>query len=195
MAEIEPSLAFIRGVTVSGGECTVYPDFLRALGGLVREKSLTFFLDSNGSYDYAGDPALMSVTDAVMLDVKADPEPPAGRPADEAEYSRVTGRIGGVLLERMDFLARTGKLWEVRTVVSPGLFDAAALVEKVCVRLAKNRAAGLTGTAALPQYKLIRYRPIGVRPSAAASLAEPDEALMDTLAAICAKHGIKAVVV
>jgi pyruvate formate lyase activating enzyme len=189
MAEIEPSLAFIRGVTVSGGECTLYPEFLRVLGGRVREKSLTFFLDSNGSYDYAGDPGLMAVTDGVMLDVKADPESaPAG---GEGEYRRVTGRSGGDLLEKMDFLVRAGKLWEVRTVVSPGLLDARALVEKVSRRLAKNM--GRTGTA--PRYKLIRYRPVGVRPAAAASLAEPDGELMDALAGICAKHGIKAVVV
>jgi pyruvate formate lyase activating enzyme len=134
----------------------------------------------------------MSVTGGVMLDIKADPS--AGMPAGGAEYSRVTGRSGGDLLEKMDFLARTGKLREVRTVVSPGLFDAPALVEKVCGRLAKS-LAGLTGTAPPPQYKLIRYRPVGVRPAAAVSLAEPDEALMDALAAICAKHGIKAVVV
>jgi pyruvate formate lyase activating enzyme len=188
MAEIETSLAFIRGVTVSGGECTLYPDFLRALCRLVKGKSLTFFLDSNGSYDYAGDADLMALTDAVMLDVKADP--------DTAEYRRVTGRSGGSLLEKMDFLAGMGKLWEVRTVVSPGLMDAASLVEKVCGRLVRSAGScGPAGTAAPPRYKLIRYRPVGVRPAAAASLTEPDADLMDRLAAICAKHGIKAEVV
>jgi pyruvate formate lyase activating enzyme len=193
MAELEPSLAFIRGVTVSGGECTLYRDFLCALGRLVRGKSLTFFLDSNGSYDYAGDAGLMAVTDAVMLDVKADP----------AEYHRVTGESGGDLLEKMDFLARAGKLWEVRTVVSPGLMDAASLVEKVCRRLARagspgsanGSVGGSSGTAVPPRYKLIRYRPVGVRPAAGTALAEPDTALMDSLAAICTKHGIKAEVV
>jgi pyruvate formate lyase activating enzyme len=205
MAKIEPSIAFIRGITVSGGECTLYPEFLRALGTLARKKSLTFFMDSNGSYDYAGDPALMSVTDAVMLDVKADPESVAvrGRYGDDAEYVQVTGRSGEKLLEKMDFLALTGKLWEVRTVVSPGLIDARALVEKVCLRLVRSRAAryrkacpqGLTGTTDLPRYKLIRYRPVGVRPVPAASLKEPDAELMDALATICANHGIMAVVV
>jgi pyruvate formate lyase activating enzyme len=179
MAEIEPSLAFIRGVTVSGGECTLYPDFLCALGTLVRKRSLSFFLDSNGSYDYAGDSALMPVTDGVMLDVKADPE--------EAEYRRVTGRSGGDLLEKMDALVSMGKLWETRTVVSPGLLNAGALVEKVCRRL--------SGSANPPRYKLIRYRPVGVRPAFAASLEEPGADLMDALAGICAKHGIKAVIV
>jgi pyruvate formate lyase activating enzyme len=136
----------------------------------------------------------MEVTGSVMLDVKADPE-------NEGEYKLVTGRNCRDLLEKMEFLARAGKLWEVRTVVSPGLFDIKALVEKVCRRLAKNRKTGLQGqapganAAITPQYKLIRYRPIGVRPTAAASLVEPNMELMDTLAQICTKHGIKAVVV
>jgi pyruvate formate lyase activating enzyme len=188
MAKIEPSLAFIRGVTVSGGECTRHPNFLRALGGLAKDKSLTFFLDSNGSYDYAGDADLMAVTDAVMLDVKADPH--------STEYSRVTGRKSGNIFAKMDFLAKAGKLWEVRTVVSPGLLDAATLVEKVCILLAKNaETQSANENAGPPRYKLIRYRPVGVRPTASATLAEPDAELMDSLAAICAKHGIKAEVV
>jgi pyruvate formate lyase activating enzyme len=184
LAEIEPSLPFIRGLTVSGGECTLYPDFLRDLGRLCKEKSLTFFLDSNGSYDYSGDPALLAVVDSVMLDIKADPE-------SAAEYRRVTGGSGEGLLDKATFLARAGKLWEVRTVVSPGLFDAPSLVDKVCRRLAGCAKTGVVE----PQYKLIRYRPVGVRPAAAMSLVEPDTELMDTLATICAKYDIKAVVV
>jgi pyruvate formate lyase activating enzyme len=194
MAEIEPSLPFIRGVTVSGGECTLYPAFLRALGALVKERSLTFFLDSNGSYEYARDAALMALTDAVMLDVKADPQPFGTADNSDAgtEFRRVTGKSGGGLLDKMDFLAGTGKLWEVRTVVSPGLFDAASLVEKVCRRLAQS-AAGHT-EAARPRYKLIRYRPSGVRPTAAEVLATPTDAQMNALAALCARQGIEAVI-
>jgi pyruvate formate lyase activating enzyme len=196
MAEIEPSLFFIRGLTVSGGECTLYPDFLRELGKLARNaspgaamgiapgttsgKALTFFLDSNGNYDFAGDPALMEQVDAVMLDIKADP-------ANPAEYKRVTGNDGAGIFEQADYLAGAGKLWEIRTVVSPGLFDAPALVDKVCRRLARYEPK--------PLYKLIRYRPVGVRPEAAAMLREAPDTLMEELAAICAGYGIKAVVV
>jgi pyruvate formate lyase activating enzyme len=197
-AELAPSLDFVRGLTVSGGECTRYPAFLRELGRLCHERpqgrALTFFLDSNGSYDYACDAALLAVTDSVMLDIKADPD-------NDAEYQRVTGgnlagTSGAGLLDKAAFLARAGKLWEVRTVVSPGLFDAPALVDKVCRCLAAaNVGAANIGAAPVPQYKLIRYRPVGVRPAAAAALAEPDAALMDTLAAICAQYGVPSVVV
>jgi pyruvate formate lyase activating enzyme len=180
MAEIEPSIPFIRGITVSGGECTLHPEFLRRLGELTRERSLSFFLDSNGGYAFSGDPALLAHTDSVMLDVKTDPD-------DPDEYRRVSGNDGALLSAQLDFLAGAGKLWEIRTVVSPGLFDAAAVVDKLCRRI--------RGSEPPVQYKLIRYRPIGVRPEAAASLRQPGEDLMDELAGICAGHGVRAVVV
>jgi pyruvate formate lyase activating enzyme len=175
MAEIEPSAVYIRGITVSGGECTLYPAFLRELGALAHARSLTFFLDSNGSCDFEADIELLSVTDGVMLDIKALP----------AEFKAVTGRDSPRVLDRAAFLAEAGKLWEVRTVVSPGLFDAARTVTETCRRL--------SNAAVPPRYKLIRYRPIGVRKDAAARLFEPDDALMTELAGICRSFGIKSV--
>jgi pyruvate formate lyase activating enzyme len=179
MARIEPSLPFIRGITVSGGECTLYPDFLRSLGKLVKAASLSYFLDSNGSYDFEKDGELTGIIDGVMLDIKANP-------LDREEYRKVSGG-GGRILELAEFLAPAGKLWEVRTVVSPGLFDAARVVETVCRRLAPVWPDA--------RYKLIRYRPNGVREQAAAALQRPGDALMDELAAICAANGVKAVII
>lgn len=43
-----PSRPFIRGLTVSGGECTLYPDFLTELFTLARAGGLGCLLDSNG---------------------------------------------------------------------------------------------------------------------------------------------------
>ena len=53
MEEIKPSLPFIRGITVSGGECTLYPAFLIDLGKQSHENGKTFLLDSNGSCDFS----------------------------------------------------------------------------------------------------------------------------------------------
>jgi pyruvate formate lyase activating enzyme len=176
MDAIAPALGYIRGITVSGGECTLYPDFLRELGAEAHARDLGFLLDSNGSYDFAADPALLRTVDGVMLDIKASP----------AEYAAAAGREAAYILDRAVFLAERGKLPEIRTVVSPGLFDAAAAVEEACRRLAE--------TASPPRYRLIRYRPNGVRGEAAARLREPDEALMRSLAAICDSFGIERII-
>jgi pyruvate formate lyase activating enzyme len=177
MKEIEPSLPFIRGLTVSGGECTLYPVFLRELGRLAKEKEKSFFLDTNGSYDFSADHEMLDLCDGIMLDIKAG----------SAEGEKVMGQQDYDMIGTAEFLARAGKLYEVRTVVSPGLFDADALVDEACRRIApiNNRV----------QYKLIRYRPNGVRPSAASVLTAPDETHMEKLAAICKNHGLKAVTV
>jgi pyruvate formate lyase activating enzyme len=177
MAEIEPSLPFIRGVTVSGGECTLYPDFLKSFGSLAHERGKTFFLDTNGSYDFSADPELLEITDGIMLDVKSFP----------AEAERVIRRSGYDIFSVLETLARSGKLYEVRTVVSPGLFDATALVDQVCRLLADTDPA--------VRYKLIRYRPAGVRPEAAAVLHTPEDALMERLADSCARRGVSAIAV
>ncbi|GHV70170.1 radical SAM domain protein [Spirochaetia bacterium] len=177
IAEIAPSLPFIRGITVSGGECTLYPNFLQELGKLAKENKKTFFLDTNGNYDFSANPELLSLCDGIMLDIKASP----------ADGEKVTGQRDYNMFGTAEFLAGAGKLYEIRTVVSPGLFDAAALVDETCRRIAPiNKSV---------QYKLIRYRPNGVRPSAASVLAAPEDLLMEKLAAICGGYGIKAVVV
>jgi pyruvate formate lyase activating enzyme len=115
-----------------------------------------------------------------MLDVKADPD-------DPGEYRRVTGNEGALVSAQVDFLAGAGKLQEIRTVISPGLFDAVTVVDKLCRRVA--------GAEPPVHYKLIRYRPIGVRPEAAAALRQPGEDLMNALALVCEDHGVRAVVV
>ncbi len=143
--EIKRHVPYIRGITVSGGECTLYPDFLRELFTLCREINLSTFIDSNGTYDFSSDAALMEVTDSVMLDIKA---------FSAGEHKTVTGCDNKIVLDNALFLAKTGKLFEVRTVVVPGLYDGEATILE-------------TGKLLLPyqpiRYKIIAYRPMGVR--------------------------------
>lgn len=52
MVEVRKNVPFIRGITVSGGECTRWRDFLVELLGIARAEGLSTLLDSNGSYDF-----------------------------------------------------------------------------------------------------------------------------------------------
>lgn len=157
-AEIRKNVPFIRGVTVSGGECTFYPAFLRALAVLAKEDGLGFLLDSNGTYDFAADPAgLLPVIDGVMLDVKA---------YDEADHRRVTDEGNASVLQNMRLLASRGQLYEVRTVVVPALFDAEATVRKTARALRPYLSVPKHWPAKEGEsirYKIIKYRPFGVR--------------------------------
>ena len=54
-------------------------------------------VDSNGSYLFESDPALMEVTDGVMLDVKA---------WNGGEHFRVTGEQNDTVLRNLEWLAQ-----------------------------------------------------------------------------------------
>ncbi len=149
MENVRRQIPYIRGITVSGGECTRQRDFLVELFALAHAEGLDCLLDSNGSLDFAKDPVLTECTDGVMLDVKA---------YDPAEHIRVTGTDNDMVLQNARYLASVGKLPEVRTVVVPGLFHAEDTIRNTARMLRPYLAV------APIRYKLIRFRPMGVRP-------------------------------
>ena len=146
--QIRKQIPFIRGITVSGGECTLYPDFLKELFTLCKEVGLTTLIDSNGTYDFSKNMELLNVTDGIMLDVKA---------FDSKQHEKVTGSNNNIILENVVFLAKSGKLYEVRTVVVTELFDAVETVRQIAKMLRPYLKKQDI------RYKIIAYRPKGVR--------------------------------
>lgn len=178
MAEVAKNMPFIRGVTVSGGECTRWRDFLVGFLSLAKARGLHTLLDSNGSYDFSADPQLMDVTDGVMLDVKA---------WDAQEHLRLTGQDNEPVKKNLRWLAAQGKLQEVRTVVVPELFNCEETVREVCREL---REAGRLQT----RYKIICYRPMGVRKSEQDRLKPPSQETLNALASLAREYGLSDVV-
>lgn len=145
--QIEKNLPFIRGITVSGGECSLYPDFLTELFRLSKAAGLSCLMDSNGMVELSAFPELIAVCDGVMLDVKA---------WDTGIHRQLTGEENGPVKRNLAFLAKAGKLTEVRHVCVPGRADVKAVLEGVAQTL------GPEETAETP-LKLISFRPFGVR--------------------------------
>lgn len=173
MGEIRKNEPFIRGVTVSGGECTLQRDFLVELAVLVHGDGLDFLLDSNGSLDFSQDPELTGAIDGVMLDVKA---------WDDGEHRKLTDCSNEIVLKNLRFLAVSGKLTEVRTVSVPDMMNAEETVRGVCGVL---RECGALDT----RYKLISFRPMGVRADYR-SMRSPSQEEMRALEAIAHEAGI-----
>lgn len=188
-AEVRRNVPFIRGVTVSGGECTFYPAFLHDLAVLAKKDGLGFLLDSNGSYDFEADPAeLLSVIDGVMLDIKA---------YDAADHRAVTDVDNTLVLKNMRFLADRGQLYEVRTVIVPELFD----TEKTIVDTARALQPYLSRQKHWPEsegtsirYKIIKYRPFGVR-EAYRSFTPPTDVWLEHLADLARAEGMTDIVI
>lgn len=178
--KLEQNRPFIRGVTVSGGECSLYRDFVFELFQYAKAMNLNTLMDSNGSYDFSKDPALMEVCDGVMLDVKC---------ADDAAHRALTGRSNVQVMQNLDFLASKRKLEEVRTVVVPGALPSEETVRAVAAHLKPHWTAGMDIA-----YKLIRYRPMGVR-AFYRDHATPNDALMESLKEIVVEAGCPRVIV
>ena len=176
--EVSAQVPYIRGVTVSGGECTLYPDFLTELGTLCKKAHLTMLLDTNGTLDFAAHPDLLAVTDGVMLDIKA---------FDPAVHLRLTGADNREVLRRMIFLAERGKLTEVRTVVVPDAMDARNTVKETARQLAPYLDRGAI------TYKIIAFRPQGVR-DAYKTLQTPNGDAMRKLSDIAKEEGMDRVI-
>ena len=171
---------FIRGVTVSGGECTLQRDFVLALFRGAKQMGLGTLLDSNGNYDFERDAELLSVCDGVMLDVKC---------ADPAAHQALTGQSNNLVLRNLTFLASTGKLEEVRTVVVPDALPNEETVRYVCNALAPYWAAG-----APIGYKLICFRPLGVR-DVYRGMSTPADSYMEALRQLAIQAGCNRAVI
>ena len=144
LREVRRAAPYIEGITTSGGECTLQNEFLIELFTEVRRLGKTCLIDSNGSFDFERDPRVLSVSEGVMLDVKA---------VEPAWSGTLISYPHDTVLNNLDYLLRAGKLYEVRTVIFPGRDrENEETVRYVAEHIRDNCF-----------YKIIRYRPYGVR--------------------------------
>ena len=159
MAEVRKSMPFIRGISTSGGECGLYPDFLTELYRMARAEGLTCLMDHNGAVDLSLYPELLEAMDGVMLDVKSwQPE----------VFRKLTGGDVSIVQKNLRLLGELDKLEELRIVTLPGHVDAENCLEGIARTLGETRTARQT-------LKLIRFRPFGVRGALEKALPPPLE--------------------
>lgn len=144
MLQVRRSAPYIRGVTTSGGECTQQNEFLIELFTAVRGLGKTCLIDSNGSFDFERDPRVLAVSEGVMLDVKA---------VEKRWSDELISHPREVVLKNLDYLLSVGKLYEVRTVLFPGRDRENEETVRYVAEHIRDRCF----------YKIIRYRPYGVR--------------------------------
>ncbi|MGY0374868.1 YjjW family glycine radical enzyme activase [Clostridium sp. JNZ J1-5] len=171
IAKIQKTSAFISGITVSGGECTLQSEFLIRLFSEVRKMGLTCFIDTNGSTPLSENKALVDVMDMAMVDLKSyDPE----------EHKFLTGMGNDVVIENIKYLSKINKLYEVRTVIVPELLN-----NKYNVDMTSKLIASLNPNI---KYKFIKYRPMGVRTEIINSYTPSDE-VMEELKIVALENG------
>ena len=144
MAEIRRAAPYIEGITTSGGECTLQNEFLIELFTEAKKLGKTCLIDSNGSFDFEKDPRVLNVSEGVMLDVKA---------VGQVWSDELISHPREVVLHNLDYLLSVGKLYEVRTILFPGRDRENGETVRYVAEHIGSRCF----------YKLIRYRPYGVR--------------------------------
>lgn len=174
--EVKTYFPFINGVTTSGGECSLYLDFLKEFYTKVKEAGKTTYMDTNGQVPLWDRKDLLDVTDTTMIDLKA---------GSEDDHVKLTGAELAVPVENIRQMAKMGKLYEIRTVVVPGVVDNLRTVE-----------LGSSLIAPYPEvrYKLIKFRHYGVRKNFAAT-KEPSDGMMEELKERAVALGVKEIVV
>ncbi len=177
--KIKESIPFIRGVTVSGGECMIYSKFITELFKEVKKLNLTTMIDTNGSFDFSKEEELLEYTDSIMLDIKA---------FDRDIHKELTGEDNKTVLENALFLAERDKLYELRTVIIPDDLNN----EETIIGIADILREELKDKDI--KYKLIRYRPMGVREEFT-DFKTPSKAYMEELKNLAIEKGFKEVII
>lgn len=176
---------FIRGITTSGGECMLYPEFLYELFERAQADGLSCLIDSNGTIAFEDYPDLLALCDGVMLDVKA---------WDDAYFVPFTGKSGEVVKQNLSYLASVAKLAEVRVIVTQGYNDPEAAILGIATTL--RGVCNPLGETSLShtRLRLMRFRPFGVV-GTMNSAPMPSDARMDALVDNAKKLGFGEVVV
>lgn len=181
MERIRKNRPFIRGITVSGGECSLHRDFLLALFRQAKSEDLGTLMDSNGGIPLAQDQELLELTDGIMLDIKA---------YDKDFHRRLTGRENRQVLQNAIDLVQMGKLIEIRTVV----FKEEEESYRTIVECGNLLAPYLKNQRRDVQYRLIKFRPIGVR-GEASSWETPSQSEMEYLREKVLEQGFSRVII
>ncbi|SER97571.1 pyruvate formate lyase activating enzyme [Propionibacterium cyclohexanicum] len=168
------------GITLSGGEALMQPQFVSRVFAGARELGVHTALDTSGVLGARADDALLAETDLVLLDVKA---------GDALTYRRVTG---GELAPTLDFGRRLSahgiEIW-IRFVLVPDLTDAPETAQAVA-----EYASGLASVSrveVLPFHQMGRgkWHELGID-YALENTAPPSVELLAATRAIFAARGL-----
>jgi len=112
LKDVRKYLSFIEGITLSGGEPLMQPEFALALIRGAKAMGLHTAIDTSGAIALAKCKAVIDEADMVLLDVKT---------ADPGFYDELTGGRLVSVVGLLDYLESVGKPVWARHVIVPGL--------------------------------------------------------------------------
>lgn len=168
------------GVTLSGGEPLVQPDFTHAILRGCKEMGLHTALDTAGFLGRQADDYLLADVDLVLLDIKA---------FSETTYQNLTGVALQPTLDFARRLAAMSKPIWIRYVLVPGLTDRFDEIEGLAA-FAKE-LGNIERVDVLPFHKMGEFKwGAAGRPYQLADTNPPSPELIERTRAVFRKHGL-----
>jgi pyruvate formate lyase activating enzyme len=131
------------GVTLSGGEPAMQPEFLYALAALFRKENIHTALETSGFCDYKILETVLPYIDLFLFDYKE---------TDPGRHQEYTGVLNTPILENLSRLCRAGARVILRCPIIPGLNDRDDHFRGIAELAAKYPA--IEGVELLPYHKL-----------------------------------------
>ena len=176
---------FLRrgGLTISGGEPMMQPDFLHAVFQGAKEAGIHTALDTSGFLGYKASDELLENVDLVLLDIKS---------WNPSTYAYVTGVDISPTLEFANRLSKMGKSMWIRFVLVPGLTDAESNIDGL-VRFVSTLES-VERVEILPFHKMgeEKYKQLGL-PFQLKDTPVPTSEDVERARAIFANYGVKAI--
>ncbi len=165
------------GVTLSGGECLLQPDFCAELLGALKSQGIRTAVDTCGFVPREAFDKVMPYTDIFLYDIKA---------IDEQTHLRYTGQSNRIILENLRYIDRCGKHTEIRIPYVPGVND--DQIAKIGEFL--QTLHGITAVKILPyhSYAAAKYAALGMENTFSAHI--PSDAEMSAARQILREYGL-----
>lgn len=109
------------GVTFSGGECMLYPDFVADVAASCQANEISVAIDTAGAVPYASFEKVLPYVDLFLYDIKC---------MDEELHRKGTGRGNKIIFGNLDKIRKSGKEILIRIPEIPG-FNQGEEVERV----------------------------------------------------------------
>ncbi len=169
------------GVTLSGGEVLLQPEFAAAIAGACRENGIACALETNLCCDWSIAEPVLRKMDLIMFDLKV---------FNPVEHRRWTGVDNARILENIRALDRLGIPLIARTALIPGATDFPENIAAIAGFLAPLRN--------LACYELLNFNPLGASKYRALGLeyefeaVRPlEEAALENLRAAASGRGVE----
>ncbi|MBC7341074.1 MAG: glycyl-radical enzyme activating protein [Clostridia bacterium] len=178
LAEVEKDVIFYvqsgGGITLSGGEPTMQPDFCQALLFSARKRGIPTALDTCGWVSWSTLKEMLPAVDLVLFDLKQiDPE----------LHRKQVGASLEPILANLQRLDAAGKAIYIRTPVVPGYTDQAENIAAIARFLRPLEQVQVWDLLPFHQLGEAKYRQLGKK-YALANLKPPTTETMERLAAI-----------